>query len=55
MSKKLSLIELSKEELKETKGGKIKYGGCCCGCYGPSSEYWNFDFNWADQLSSPGC
>ncbi len=55
MKEKLKLTKLKK--LNKIKGGSIKYGGCFCGCYyadsGGSSEYYNFDANWARGLSSP--
>jgi natural product precursor len=62
MSKRLSLVELSKNEMEKVKGGYIitEWGdghSCGCGCYyansGGSSTVDNCNWNIQDELWSP--
>jgi hypothetical protein len=57
---KINLVELNKREMDKVKGGCDTWvggpnGSCMCGCFGPSSDYWNGAFNWEGGIHSAGC
>lgn len=63
MSKKLSLIELTKTEMRKVSGGQMSMsddgGTCWCGCCyrecGGSSTYNNAGANYSMGINTIGC